>query len=150
MLLQSPTAPALVATRSLLGSDSPPDCHSIPQSRFATSRREPLTLEHPTLALCLLSVIGKTFFELRAASLPLGGRLTKQTTRLRVASNNCIAGRPIKSAPRASTVTFRFLPENEHPQFDRRRIFIRRVGAKVGRKVHLTFRPRQICHSRRG
>jgi len=40
-LLQSPTAPALVATRSLLGSDSPPDCHSIPRSRFATSRREP-------------------------------------------------------------------------------------------------------------
>ena len=42
-LLQSPTAPALVATRSLLGSDSPLDCHSIPRSRFATSRREPLT-----------------------------------------------------------------------------------------------------------
>ena len=40
-LLQSPTAPALVATRSLLGSDSPLDCHSIPRSRFATSRREP-------------------------------------------------------------------------------------------------------------
>jgi len=48
-LLQSPTAPALVATRSLLGSDSPPDCHSIPRSRFATSRREPLRVRLPYL-----------------------------------------------------------------------------------------------------
>ena len=29
----------LAAARSLLGSDSPPDCHSIPRSRFATSPR---------------------------------------------------------------------------------------------------------------
>ena len=90
MLLQSPTAPA-------------------------PSRREPLTLEHPTLALCLLSVIGKTFFELRAASLPLGGRLTKQTTRLRVVSSRCMAGRPIHDALMRCRKHLGFYPKMKYP-----------------------------------
>ena len=32
-------SPCLAAARSRSGSDSPPDCHSLPERRFATRRR---------------------------------------------------------------------------------------------------------------
>ena len=51
-------ATCLVATRSRFGSDSPPDCHSLPHRRFATLRKG-------------LKLVTSTNIEIKFAQIPL-------------------------------------------------------------------------------
>ena len=67
--------PRLAAARSRHGSDSPPDCHSLPCRHFATPEEEPIITFAATVSLRLGHApalnVHRTFIHYRrAASLP--------------------------------------------------------------------------------